>query len=178
MQQLFILAFAANVALTLISSALLPARVACHFGAGGRANGWSSNTANTLMMLGVEIVLFSMIYWAPRLALAFPYRWISLPNKDFWLSPANRPRALEKLQNFQLALGSAIFLFLFVISALTLQANRSQPVCLNLAVFFTAFGALILFTAACLIGFYRAFRVPDGPRQAGWANPAAQGKHG
>ena len=57
MRRLFILAFVANVALSLISLHVLPERVAIHFGADGTADGWGPNYADAALMTGVQMLL-------------------------------------------------------------------------------------------------------------------------
>src|ERR1035437_3257899 len=98
MRTLFILAFIANVVVTLISLAVLPARVAIHYGADGMANGWAPNYVNALLMTGTYVLMFCSLYFGHRLNILFPPKWwIGLPNKEYWLSPANRTRAMEKI---------------------------------------------------------------------------------
>ena len=69
MRMVFILMFLVNVAVTLVSLAVLPARVAIHFGADGVADGWGTNTANAIFMTAIHVFLFSTMYFSPRLVL-------------------------------------------------------------------------------------------------------------
>jgi len=160
MRTLFILAFLANVTVTLISLAVLPSRVAIHFGSGGLANGWAPNYVNAILMTGVHLLIFCSIYFSPRLAFLLPAKWINIPNKEYWLMPVNRTRALEITSGLLWRFGIAIFLFFLAISLLTLQANMAKPVRLNETIFFTAFGAFLIYTVCWTIAYYRAFRLP------------------
>ena len=81
----FLLAFLLNLAVVVISWAVLPERVASHFGADGKANGWSSNTAFALTMAGIQLFLFFTLYYASRWILLFPVSMINLHNKEYWL---------------------------------------------------------------------------------------------
>lgn len=160
MRILFILAFVANVVVTLISLAVLPDRVAVHFGSDGMANGWAPNYVNALLMTGTHVLLFCSFYFSPRLMLLFPAKWINLPNKAYWLQPSVLPRTMAKISSSMWQLGVAMFLFFLVIGVLSLQANMAPTVCLNLNVFFPALAALFIYTAWWTIMFFRAFRLP------------------
>ena len=160
MRKLFILAFLANVVVTLISLAVLPSRVAIHYGANGMANGWAPNYVNILLMTGTHVLLFCSLYFGHRLALWFPLKWINLPNKEYWLSLANKARTMEKMQGLMLQFGVAVFLFLLVAGLLSLQANMTKPVRLNQHVFLPALGAFLGYVIWWTIMYFRAFRIP------------------
>jgi len=160
MRKLFILAFLANVVVTLISLAVLPSRVAIHYGANGMANGWAPNYVNALLMTGTHVLLFCSLYFGHRLALWFPLKWINLPNKEYWLSPANKARTMEKIQGFMWRFGVAVFLLLFIMSLLSLQANMAKPVRLNDRVFLPALVAFFGYVIWWTIIYFRTFRIP------------------
>ena len=160
MRTLFMMTFIANAVVTLISLAVLPSRVAIHYGAGGMANGWAPNYVNALLMTGTQVLLFCSLYFGHRLALLFPPGWVNLPNKEYWLSPANMPRTMEKIQGFMWRLGVAVFLLLLIMGLLSLQANMAQPVRLNDRVFLPALAAFFGYVIWWTIAFFRAFRIP------------------
>ena len=160
MQAAFILSFLANLILSLISLAILPERIATHFGSGGLPDGWSSSYAGTLMMLGVNSFLFVTFYFSPRIIDKVPARWISLPNRDYWLAPERRWRAVELLSDYMWQFGTALFLFMFVAGLLTLRANLSDPVRLDETAFLTALAIFLGYVVYWTIALVRAFRVP------------------
>ena len=156
----FIASYAANVILALASLAILPARVAIHFGWGGMPDNWASRLTNALIFLGLATFLFIIIIVSPRLTFAIPPKWINLPTKAFWLAPENRTRFLEKFPVLMHHFGTALFVFLFVAGLLSIQANLSQPVRLQerpLFVFLGLFGAYAI--VWCIV-FFRSFRIP------------------
>ncbi|MFH0908317.1 MAG: DUF1648 domain-containing protein [bacterium] len=159
MRALFILTFMANVVVTLISLAVLPSRVAIHYGADGMANGWAPNYVNALLMTGTHVLLFCSLYFSHRLILLFPPKWINLPNKEYWLKPEHRTRTMEKIQGFMWRFGGAVFLFFLVLGLLSLQANLAKIVRLNQRVLLPATGAFLAYTIWWTIVFFRAFRV-------------------
>ena len=160
MRTLFILAFAANLALAAVSMAVLPDRVAIHFGLGGRPDGWAPAWVNALVFAGMDVLLFVSLFFAPRWAFAFPDRWINLPNKAYWLAPDHRAEAQARMARAMEAFGSALFLFLGVACALVIRANLSDPVRLDERAFLTALGLFFGFTAVWLVRLFRAYRIP------------------
>ena len=127
MRNLFICMFIANIVLTFASLLILPERVAIHFGPGGRADNWASSHFNALLMTTVQVILFCAIYFNRRLVLMFPRKMINLPNREYWLSPANFDMAMGKIQDLLWNIGAVMFLLLFVMGLLSLKANLSAP---------------------------------------------------
>ena len=162
MRSLFIWMFIANIALTFASLFVLPEKVAIHFGPGGRADNWGSNHYNALLMTAVHTTLFCAIYFNRRLTLLFPRKMINLPNREYWLNPANFDRAMDKVQGFLWNTGAVIFLLLFVLGLLSLKANLSKPVRLDETALFTALGLFTAYIIGWLVAFYRSFRIPAG----------------
>jgi uncharacterized membrane protein len=156
----FILVFIANVVLSLVSLVLLPSRVAIHFGPGGMANNWAPSYVNTLFFIGTNTFLFLSIYFTPRLVFMFPTKWINLPNKDYWLRLENKARTVAMFSSLMWEFGIGLFLFLFVVELLAIEANLSQPVRLNEKLFFSALILFLLYTVYWCIRLFRAFRLP------------------
>jgi len=157
----FILSFLANVILSLISLAILPDTVAIHFGLGGAPNGWASNLTSTLMMLAMHTFVFCSLYFTPRLIKAMPSKWISLPNRDYWLMPKQRPRAVEIFSHSMWKFGVALFLFMLFAGLLALRANLSDPVQLDEGALLTALVVFLAYTVYWTVALLRAFRVPS-----------------
>jgi hypothetical protein len=165
MRLAFILSFAANIILTLVSLAILPERVAVHFGADGMANGWAANWVNALIMTGTHVLLFVSFYFAPHLTLVFPRKLISLPNKEYWLDPERLPATRQKISTAMYRIGVAYFGFMFFLGLLVLDANRSDPVAIDLTLAYAALGLLLGYTTWWTIRFYVAFRLPPELRK-------------
>jgi len=161
MRMVFIGVFAVNVVATLVSLAVLPDRIAIHFGVNGLADGWAPSSVNALLMTGVNVVLFCSLFFAHRVVGRVPGWCISLPNKDYWLGATNRGRAVTKIRDFLWRFGIATFLFLFIVSLLSIQANLAEPVRLDLRIFLSALAAFLGYTIWWTIRFYRAFRVSE-----------------
>jgi hypothetical protein len=162
MRILFLAAFAANVLLWLLSLVVLPDQVAVHFGRGGFPDSWASKEWNALIFVLLEMPLFLLFWYAPSLPLGLPPRFVSVPNKHYWLRKENRGTFKRKIQHLMDRFGTAFFLFFFCIGVLTLQANLSQPVRLNERAFFPVLVLFLAYTVVWSIGLIRAFRVPEG----------------
>ena len=160
MRTLLAIVFAANVLLMLVSLAVLPDQVAIHFGSGGAPDSWASKELNALLFLVLETPLFLLFWFAPSLPLGIPPRFVSVPNKEYWLREENRPAFKWKFQNLMAQFGTAFFLFFFCVGLLTVQANLSQPVRLKEEVFLLVLVIFLGYTVVWTIGLFRAFRVP------------------
>ena len=156
----FILVFIVNVVLSLVSLILLPSHVAIHFGVGGMANGWASSYVNALFFIGTNVFLFLLIYFSPQLVFMFPPKWINLPNKNYWLRVENKARTVAIFSVLMWKFGIALFLFLFVVELLAIEANLSHPVRLDEKLFISALILFLLYTIYWCIKLFRAFRLP------------------
>lgn len=157
----FILCYVANVILAVVSLAILPERVAIHFGWGGMPDNWASSSFNTLFLIGLQTVLFLTLYFSPRLVGIVPARYINLPHKEFWLAPENRARFQAKFTALMHCFGAALFVFLFAVGWLSIQANLSQPVRLQERPLFILLALFLAYTLAWVVVFFRSFRLPE-----------------
>ena len=160
MRIFFVVAFAANIVLTLVSWVILPDSVAIHFGRNGMPDGWAPVWFHVLLFLGVQLVLFVTIFFGSRLSLGLHSRWVNLPNKAYWLREENLPRTQEVIASTMLEFGTAMMLFLFVIGILTVRANLADPVRLDNELFWPAFILFMVFVVYWCIKFLYLFRVP------------------
>lgn len=160
MRAAFILSFVANLVLALVSLAILPERVAVHFGAGGIPDGWAAKETNFLLMLGIHTLLFCSLYFTPSLVSKVPVKWISLPNRDYWMLPENRSRAVQTLSRFMWQMGTALFLFLLLAGLLAIRANLSNPVRLDERVLLVGLAVFLGYTVFWTLALIRAFRIP------------------
>ena len=160
MRATFILSFLANVILALVSSVILPERVAIHFGQGGVPNDWAINLTSTLIMLVMHGLVFCSLYFSPRLLASVPDKWVSLPNRKYWLSPQRRAQAVERFSRHIWQFGAALFLFMLFAGLLSLKANLSEPVRLDETPLLVALFIFVAYTVYWTVTLLRAFRVP------------------
>jgi len=158
----FVFTFAANLVLCAVAWVVCPGTVANHFGPGGEPNGWMLSGINALVMGGTSLLLFVSFYFTPHLLRVVPARWVNVPHRDYWMAEENRPRMIAIMSRSMYAFGTAIFGFLFVVQALVLDANLSDPVRFREEIFWWPFGAFMLYSVVWTIRLFLSFRVP-GP---------------
>lgn len=114
-------------------------------------------------MLGIHILVFCSLYFSPKLLETVPRKWISLPNRDYWLQPERRSHTMVRFRRHIWQFGTAIFLFMFFAGLLTLRANLSDPVRLDERLFLVGLVIFLAYTVYWVVALLRAFRVPKTP---------------
>ena len=160
MKILFVLTFLANIGLTWGSLAVLPPRVAVHFGPGGMADNWAPGYVHALIMTGIDILLFVSLYFSPHLISAFPRSMINLPHKDYWLKPEHIEETKATVGSYIRQFGAVLFVFLFVLGCLTIHANLSDPVRIHEPTIYAALVALLVYSAVWCFALFKAFKAP------------------
>ena len=161
MRKVLIAVFVANLILTAVALAILPEQVAIHFGGGGKPDSWASREFNAAIFLVLEVPFFLMFYFAHLLTRGSTSRFINIPNKNYWLQKENLPLFNEKFGFYMAEFGVALFVFFFCITGLTIQANLSEPVRLNEALFLMIFVAYMVYVVWWLVRLVRGLRVPE-----------------
>jgi serine/threonine-protein kinase len=105
----------------------LPERVATHFGISGRADGFMSLANYRLFIAVLPLLLGGFILGVSKLCLRLPARFINIPNRDIWLSPARRPELAAILTRWFAILACLIVVLLAEVHTLTVLANQLQP---------------------------------------------------
>ena len=90
-------AFALAVLFNAASYFFLPENVAIHFGRGGVPDSWMSRGASILFVTGLTILIWAGFLVSPRILEDTPAKYISLPNRDYWLREENRKEAVRKM---------------------------------------------------------------------------------
>lgn len=166
MKSLFIIVFLLMTMLNVFIWDAMPERVAVHFGANGRPNGWASRNDNFWMLQGLYVFMFLMFYFSGAWILKIPARYVNLPNKDYWFRPENEAAARDKISRAMMEMGILQFLFFGSIGYMTMQANLHPPVRLDGSAMKTLlilfFGCILLWTVRLIL----AFRKPssENPR--------------
>jgi uncharacterized membrane protein len=161
MRIFFLVAFFLNISLNVVSLWLLPEIVAIHFSLGGRPDGWASKETHVLLMLFVDGIAFLPLCFGAAVIDQVPARFISLPYKQYWLRGENRAQAKRMLSDMMDGFGLSLFGFLFGVSLLAIDANRSVPVRLNEPLFLVLLAVFLLYTLIWTIRLILRFRPPD-----------------
>ncbi|MBN2102675.1 DUF1648 domain-containing protein [bacterium] len=160
MKSTFILIFLIVTLMNVFAWQLLPEKIATHFGKGGRPNGWMSKDANFVVMQGLYLFLFLMFYYSSVLIFKTPQKWISLPNREYWLREENRDITRQKISNGMYEYGIYLFLFFGFIGHLTMHANLNPPVRLDESRFLIALFLFLGLTVYWTVKFILMFRLP------------------
>lgn len=100
-------------------------------------------------------------FFASSLIDRVPPRLLSLPYKQYWLREENRARAKQLLARFMDEFGLVLFGFLFGVTLLAVEANRSDPVRLNEALFLVLLAGFLVYTVIWTIRLILGWRPPD-----------------
>jgi len=160
MRKFLILIFIANLLLMLASLWILPDQVAIHFHGGGMPDAWASKWVNAVIFIAIQIPLFLLFISVGRLTLKMPVSWISLPNKQYWLKLENRAELETRFSTLMEEFGVVLFLLLFIVGLLTLDANLSDPVRLNEPLFLSVFIGFVLYVPYWLVKLFRRLKLP------------------
>ena len=161
MRTAFILTFIMNLILLGVSIGISPARVAIHFGSGGVPDNWASSQINALTMAGVHLLLFVSLLFSAKLLSILPRKYISIPNKSYWIQDENWVEAKTILAKEIYLFGTVIFIFMFIAGLLSLQANLSTPVQFREDLFWWPFGLFIIFNIYWIIRLIIRFKIPE-----------------
>ncbi len=131
----------------------LPDRVASHFDALGRADGWSSKpaffAANLVMVLGLA-AMFLLIGWIVR---KMPFDAINLPNKAYWLAEERRDATFAYLEDQMTWMGAATVAFLVGLFQLSIEANLKTDGAMPGSAFWLLFGGFMAIFVVWIVRF-------------------------
>ena len=142
------------------TSARLPAVVATHFGAAGVPNGYMSHAFYLRFMLVFVVLLPWLVNFSLERILAAPNARINLPNREHWLSDAQRSQTIEYLLRHMRYFGLLLAVFLCGVHWLVVSANAVAPPALDNTRFGIFLGAYLLALVAWIVALRRRFRRP------------------
>nr|WP_303652436.1 DUF1648 domain-containing protein [Paludisphaera mucosa] len=140
----------------------LPARVASHFAADGRADGWSSRPAYAAILLlgAAAVAIFCAV--PVNLARVVPDEMINLPNREYWLAPERRRETLDRLSALGLAIAAATTALFLAVHLEIVRAHREDPPRLPLAEGLVLIAGYLIALGAVVYAFgFRAWRVDE-----------------
>lgn len=137
----------------------LPDKVAIHFGKAGHPDSWASNEANLTINISLYILLVALFIVIPLILKIFPTRFISLPNKEYWLAEVRRNTTIDWVSKFLNLFGTILIIFFLILGHLNFRANMSNPVVLNENAVWSIVGCFLILTIVWLIVFYRNLKM-------------------
>ena len=156
MHAVFLLAILFNLS----SYLFLPDGVAIHFDRGGMPDSWMSKNSHIIFSTGLFVLLYVGFALSPNVLKGPPSRYISLPNKYYWLIDENRQEASRRMAGLMYSFGIATGLLLLASAILSAAANLSDPVKLNTGILLPIFTLYVVFTVWWVFRLFIVFRVP------------------
>ncbi len=136
----------------------MPHRMASHFAADGRANGWQSRESFFLVMLLVTGLSGVVGFLVPRQIAAQSDARINLPNKSYWLAPERRAETFRFLGTMMAWFSCGLLFVLISGTFLAMRANLTDDARFNSEAMLMILGAFLLFVILWLFRMFRHFR--------------------
>lgn len=134
----------------------VPATMASHFDASGRADGWMPKERFFFMTAVTEVGLCALLATTAVWARWLPVSLINLPNRDYWLHPDRKEQSVRRLGRMMTAFAVATALFFVGLVELTIQANLGGT-SLSARPFAALIFCLLAATVALIVVVYKAF---------------------
>jgi uncharacterized membrane protein len=136
----------------------MPQRMASHFAADGRANGWQSRDAFFVLMLLVTSTSAVVGFLAPWQIASRSNARINLPHRDYWLAPERREQTMRFVSATMAWFACGILFVLISGTFLALQANLAPDHHFNSPAMLAVLGVFLVSLFGWLFGFVRHFR--------------------
>lgn len=138
----------------------LPARLASHFDAAGRPNGWSSKPAYFALQAFIVVVLTLCFAALPGWLERAPARLVNLPNKDYWLAPERRVSTMARVASALTWFGCAGLVFIIVVASLVIDFNLGHERVLAATPIWTLLGGIAVCTVVLVLRLLHLGRRP------------------
>ena len=161
MLRLALIVLLANLVFLAGTLPLLPEPVAVHFDGQGQPDGWMSRTTHVLFMALFVVLMMGLFLALPALTRGRGSRWLSIPKREQWLTPANRPRLDALLADFGHRCAVLMGAFLLALQALLVDANQAHPPRLDNALTIGLMAAFVALLLAASLQLVWQLRDPD-----------------
>jgi uncharacterized membrane protein len=165
--KLSVLVWAVCLALCIFSifwlDATLPDQVVRHFGAGGRADGWTTRPAQTFFFVLISLFLSSLVIGIIALLKFLPPDVLNVPNAKYWRAPEHFQEACAFLSAQAYWIGAISALWCAVFHYLLVKANRLSPPVLDLQMVGLVTSAYVAAVLAWLYLSIRPFFAKPNP---------------
>lgn len=157
-------ALIATLILSLVTAAvghmMMADRIATHFGADGQADGWSAKGTFTVLMVLLDLFMFAMFYWSHVLMEKVDSRFLSLPNREYWLTDTHKPEAIRKMSDYMAEFGVATLLLMIYAKISTVMANLGSGESLSTGLFLWVIILYMAYTVWWCVRLIMAYRIP------------------
>jgi uncharacterized membrane protein len=142
---------------------LMPERMASHFDATGKPNGWIDRNGFVSIYALVVFLLCVIFILTPRLLFLLPDSMINLPNKAYWLAPERRMQTAAAMEQSLGTAGNATTALLICIFQMAFSANLEKDATLSSSAWLLMI-AYVVFMTGWMVRFVRSFsRIPRPP---------------
>jgi uncharacterized membrane protein len=138
-------------------SSMLPQKIATHFNADGKADGWMSHSAFIWYSIGMYYFMGGIFLLSGWIIRKLPTELINIPNRGYWLHPARKEQAVEVLITYLCWIGVATISFLLILTQITILANIHQSI-ISSEIFWTVTGVYIITIFMLGWKMYRYFK--------------------
>lgn len=134
----------------------LPAEVAHHFGASGQPNAWGSKMSFLVIYLVTVVITAATFLGVAFLMPILPNSALNFPNKEYWLAPERRQKALDYMMQQLLWMGSLTLILLLDIFHQSVQVHLGKAT--RLSHFWVSMGVYLTLTIVWCVAICREFR--------------------
>jgi uncharacterized membrane protein len=156
---------AAFVALAVARSAAafdrLPLRMASHFDAAGRANGFMPRDQFFVIYAVFSLGTLAVLLAIPLLGRALPMGLLNIPHREYWLVPERIGFVHQKLAAFGAWFAVWLSALLYALLECVLQANLQRNA-LDAGVLPAVLSSVAVSSVGSIVWLTRTFRVPKG----------------
>lgn len=146
----------------------LPERMASHFSANGRPNGWQPKQEFFLVVPIVVVVCLVVSFLLPRTLALVPPEMINLPNKFYWLAPERRKETTRCFAAHMAWFGCGLLFVVLNAVSLAINANLSNSAHFDSQGMWYVMAGFCLFAVVLFIHLILHFcKVPESQEPSG-----------
>lgn len=139
----------------------LPQRLATHFDAAGKANGWMTRQKHGLFMLLFGLGLPAFILCLIWLMKFLPSSLLNVPQPDYWRAPENYPKACAIMLKWAQWLATGELLWMTQLNRQIVLANHLTPPRLASADTWYLTAVFLIMIGASILWLILRFRKTD-----------------
>lgn len=151
----------------------LPEKLATHFDAAGKANGWMTRQDHGLFMLLTGLGLPAFILCLIWLMRFLPPSLLNVPRPDYWRAPENYPKACAIMLLWAQWLATGELLWMTQLNHQIVLANHLKPPRLASADTWYLTAAFLIMIGASILWLILRFRKTEAPPPEHSAPPSA-----
>jgi uncharacterized membrane protein len=135
----------------------LPERMASHFAANGRPNGWQSKQEFFVTLVLIVAVVAFVTFVLPWALSFMPEELVNLPNKSYWLSPERRQESSRVLAGHLAWFGCGLLFVVLYAIAQAVNSNLPNPRPFDAQGMWYVLGGFLTFTVLVFAHMLRYF---------------------